>query len=323
MTREIVLVNLGTPADATAAAVRDFLDEFLSDPQVVDWPKWIWQPVLRGVVLRRRPARVAAAYARIWTPEGSPLRVATEALGHALAARAPKTTRISVAYRYGAPGLEAAVEAALNRARTVCVVPLFAQATASSSGTILRLVRAAAAKRQATERVSCRLLAPDEPHYIAASRARCEAAFARFPDGMPERLVMSFHSLPARVDRKEGHVYSRACETTATALRAALGLHPDHVQLTYQSRFGPEPWLGPATEASLVALADAGVRHVAVAAPGFLTPGLETLEELGMRARAAFLDAGGRQFELVDAPAGRTELTDALLHLGSEEKARQ
>ncbi|MGE0190511.1 MAG: ferrochelatase [Planctomycetota bacterium] len=308
---EIVLVNLGTPAAPTPDGVRSFLAEFLADPDVVDWPRWIWMPVLKGIILRRRPARVAELYASIWTGDGSPLAASTVALARDLARHVGDRATVSHAYRYGAPAAADVIREARARASRVIVVPLFAQPTASSSGTVERLARRVASESEGAP-VVVHHMPPDDAHYIGAVAKRCEEALAALPDGPAPHLLASFHSLPARVDRKEGRRYTSACLRTVEALGRALGQTAPTVEVAYQSRFGPEPWLGPATEGRLVALARAGVRRVVVAAPGFLTPGLETLEELGVRGREAFQAAGGEDFALVEAPAGRPELLRAL-----------
>lgn len=308
---EIVLVNLGTPAAPTADAVRAFLAEFLADPDVVDWPRWLWLPVLKGIILKRRPARVAELYASIWTEDGSPLASSTVALARDLARHVGDRATVSHAYRYGTPAADDVIRQARARASRVIVVPLFAQPTASSSGTVERLAWRVAGEPGGAP-VVVHHVAPDDADYIEAVARRCEEALAAFPPGPAPHLVASFHSLPARVDRKEGRRYTSACQRTAEALTRTLGRPAEAVEVAYQSKFGPEPWLGPATEGRLVALAQAGVRRVVVAAPGFLTPGLETLEELGVRGREAFEAAGGEDFALVEAPAGRPELLRAL-----------
>lgn len=323
MTTELLLVNLGTPTAPTPAAVRAFLAEFLADPDVVDWPAWIWKPILKGIVLRRRPERIAPLYASVWTSEGSPLAVATERLAADLARHVGGDAHVTYAYRYGEPGLAPAIRTALGRADRVVVVPLYPQRTASSTGTVERLAAGVAAAAGAHDRVRVHLVAPDAPAYIAALAARCEEAFASLPAGEPPHLVVSFHSIPRRVDRKEGGVYTADCQRTAACLVEALGLEAARTRVTFQSKFGPEPWLGPQTEPTLAEMARAGVRRVVVAAPGFLTPGLETVEELGVRAREAWLGAGGGAFVLAAAPAGRAELLEALAApLGGTKSAR-
>jgi len=316
--RERILVNLGTPSAPSEEAVRAFLAEFLADPLVVEWPRWVWLPILRGIVLRRRPARAAERYRSIWRQEGSPLWVASERIARALAAALGGEERASAACRYGDPSLAAALGRAAARAGRVSVTPLFPQRTASSSGTIERATRAAGERLGLGARLGIAPLAPDDPGYVAALAARLGEA-CREAEEEPEHLVLSFHSIPAAVDRREGGLYRADCERTCVALLAAAGWGRERATLAFQSRFGPARWIGPATAATLRALAARGVRRVAVTTPGFLCDGLESLEEIGVRGRAAFLRAGGRALVLARAPEDHPELIAALARL--EEKS--
>jgi ferrochelatase len=312
-TRARIFVQLGTPTAPTAEAVRRFLDEFLSDPMVVERPRWLWLPILKGIVLRKRPARVAELYRSIWTEQGSPLQVGTRAITEAVAAAAADE-RVSFASRYGPPSLREAVTVATAECERVVVVPLYAQRTASSTGTVEEQVLALARELGALERVALALPAPDDAGMIAAVAARCREAFG---DTRPQHLVVSFHGLPVSVDEREGHVYTRDCRRTCDALLAALDWSPDDATLAHQSRFGPERWLGPATDEVLEALPGRGVRSVAVIAPGFLTDGLETLEELGQQGRESFLAAGGEAYVLVPAAGDHPDLVASLAALGT------
>ncbi|MCU0222512.1 MAG: ferrochelatase [Acidobacteria bacterium] len=310
-----LVVNLGTPERPDADAVRRFLAEFLSDPDVVDYPRWFWQPLLRGVILRRRPARVAELYRMIWTPEGSPLAVETRRVAAALAARLGAAAEVRVAYRYGQPSLAAELERGLAEGeREVVLLPLYAHRTSSATGTILRLAAqqaAASAAPRAPERVRRALLAPDDPGLVEAQAARCEAAFAA-AGGRPGHLLVSFHGIPERYDRREKGCYQADCRRTHAALLARLGWDPARATLAYQSRFGPERWLGPATAATLEALPRRGERGVAVVTPGFLTEGLETIEEIGGQGAELFRHAGGEQFVRVPAVSDHPALIEAL-----------
>lgn len=294
--RIALLANLGTPSAPTEDAVRAFLAEFLSDPCVVDWPAWLWQPILRGIVLRKRPARVAHAYRSIWSEHGAPLAVETRRLAEAVQRELGGDWDVRAAYRYGAPSVASELEAL--RGREVHVVPLFPQRTRASSGSIAARVAAVGSARLVE-------LAPTDADYIEAL-ATPLAGLAR-----DAQLVVSFHSIPRRVDRAEGRRYSSDCRATFDALCAAAAWPRERAELCYQSRFGPEPWLGPALAERLVALARTG-RPVVVTTPGFLTEGLETLEEIGLRGRESYQEAGGRQFLRIDCPAGQPALARAL-----------
>jgi ferrochelatase len=310
-----VLVNLGTPAAPTAAAVRAFLSEFLSDPAVVDFPRWVWSPILHRIVLRSRSARVARQYRSIWTGAGSPLRVSTERIAAALQARAGGRYGVSTAYRYGEPSLDTTLgRLAREHEGRVIIVPLFPQRTGSTTGTAFRRAREAAARAGVAGSVAERLVAPDDPHYIAALAARWRDALSGAPHP-PEHLVVSFHGIPARYDRGEGRRYSRDCESTTAALLDAIDWPRSRATLAYQSKFGPERWLEPATAAVIARFPARGVRRIAVITPGFLTDGLETIEEIGIRARAAFVAAGGESLLRVPAADDHPELLLALENL--------
>ncbi|HEY2851164.1 MAG TPA: ferrochelatase, partial [Gemmatimonadaceae bacterium] len=184
-----MLVNLGTPAAPTPEAVRAFLDEFLSDPAVVDWPRWIWRPILSRMVLRSRPRRVAEMYASIWSDRGSPLRVATEQMARAASAHASGACTVSCAYRYGEPSLDTEMRRlAQEHAGPVIVVPLFPQRTDATTGTAFKRAREAAARAGISDRYREALIAPPDDGYIAALVDRCRATFANAP---PDHLVIS------------------------------------------------------------------------------------------------------------------------------------
>jgi ferrochelatase len=304
-TPHLVLVNLGTPEAATAPAVRGFLTEFLSDSAVVDYPRWLWLPILYGIVLRTRPARVAEQYASIWLPAGSPLRVGTEHLVRAARAVAAGRFTVSEAYRYGEPSLDAVMKRlATEHQGPVIVVPLFPQRTDATTGTAFKRAREAAARAGIANRIVERLIAPDDAGYVAAMAVRWREALAG-AKRPPEHLVVSFHGIPVRYDRREHGLYVRDCEATTRALLSAIGWPAERTTLAYQSVFGPERWLTPATATVLTELPGRGVKSVAVITPGFLTDGLETAEEIGIRGREAFHAAGGET--LVRVPGVESE----------------
>jgi protoporphyrin/coproporphyrin ferrochelatase len=275
----VVLVNLGTTAAPEPEAVRRFLAEFLSDPRVVDYPSWIWKPILARI-LRSRPERVAEQYRSIWREDGSPLEAGTRRIADGLSAAFRGEVDVSVAYRYGEPSLASALA---ERDGTGIVIPLFPQRTGSTTGTIAALVG---------DRAVVRAIAPADPGYVEA-QAELFARTAR--DRPPDHFVVSFHGIPVRYDRSEQGRYRRDCEATFDALLKRIGWPESRSTLAYQSRFGPEPWIGPRTARVLAGLGRRGVGTVAVATPGFLTEGLETAEEIGIRGKKTFLDAGGSQ----------------------------
>jgi ferrochelatase len=315
MPAHLLLVNLGTPTAPTPEAVREFLDEFLSDPAVVDLPRWLWQPILRTMVLRSRPARVAEQYASIWMPGGSPLRVATERMVAAARAIANGRFTVSAAYRYGEPSLDTEMtRLALETTGPIIVVPLFPHRTDATTGTAFRRAQEAAARAGIASRVVERVIPADDGGYVRAMAAvwRESVAGASTP---PQHLVLSYHGIPVRYDRREGRTYTTDCEATTRALLAALDWPADRATHAYQSKFGPEPWLTPATAAVLEELPRRGVRRVAVITPGFLTDGLETIEEIGIRGRETFTEAGGESLLRVAAVEDRPEFIASLADL--------
>jgi ferrochelatase len=311
----LLLVNLGTPDAPTPESVRAFLSEFLGDPAVVDLPRWIWRPILEKVVLRSRPHRVAEAYGLVWTEAGSPLRVATERMVEAVRARANGEFTVSSAYRYGEPSLHSEMRRiALEDGGPVIVVPLFPHRTDATTGTAFWRAREAAESAGIAHRHREALVAPADDGYIAALAARWRETLDACGEP-PEHLVISFHGIPARYDRRERRQYTRDCEETAAAFLVTIDWPTSKATLAYQSKFGPEPWLTPATATVIEDLARRGTRRLAVVTPGFLTHGLETLEEIGIRGRESFLAAGGEELLLIGTVEDHPSMIESLVRL--------
>ena len=263
--------------------MREYLAEFLSDPRVVQLPRWFWIPVLNFVVLNTRPKKSARKYAAIWTPEGSPLAVHTKRqallLGKMLAER---KIQVGWAMRYGRPALAEALKSFASH--ELVVLPLYPQFSRSTTESVRDLL---GPKVKMIESFH------DHPAYIAALAALVQRHWAAHGKG--EKLVMSFHGLPKRsVD--EGDPYHAQCVATAKILAGTLRLAPEHYVVSFQSRFGAAEWLQPYTSETLVALARQGAKRVDVFCPGFVSDCLETLEEIAIEGRQAFLGAGGKEF---------------------------
>ncbi len=296
----VLLVALGTPDEPTAPALRRYLAEFLGDPRVVEIPRLLWWPILHGIVLRVRPAKSAAKYASIWTPEGSPLAVWTQrqtaALARELAGRGHQLL-VRHAMRYGRPGMPAVLdELQAAGATRVLVLPLYPQYAGATAASVADRL---AQWLQATPGAPAHRFVADfheDPGYIAALAQRLHSHWQA--QGRGERLVLSFHGIPQRsVDR--GDPYQRQCLQTARLLTQHLGLTEQEVLVTFQSRFGKAAWLQPYTEPTLCRLAAEGVRRVDVMCPGFVADCLETLEEIAQEARDAFIAAGGQALHYV------------------------
>lgn len=296
----VLLVNLGTPEAPTAPAVRRYLAEFLSDPRVVEIPAWAWQPILHGIILRARPAKSAAKYASIWTPEGSPLQVWTEKQAKLLLGTlGERGHRVLVrhAMRYGQPSVSGQLDALKAAGATrVLVLPLYPQYSAATTASVIDAVAAWAQRTRHLPELRFVNRFHDEPLYIEALAQRILSHWVEH--GQPERLVLSFHGMPRRT-LTLGDPYHCECHATARLLGERLGLGPDRLQVTFQSRFGRAEWLQPYTEPTLQALARDGVKRVDVACPGFVSDCLETLEEIAMECRQAFIAAGGSQFHYI------------------------
>jgi ferrochelatase len=301
----VVLVNLGTPDEPTAPALRRYLREFLSDPRVVEIPRLVWWPILNGIILNTRPAKSAAKYASIWTDEGSPLAVWTKKqqvlLQGYLGERGHRPPHLLVrsAMRYGNPSVASVLDELkqLNATR-VLIVPLYPQYAAATTASVNDAVMAWALQQRRQPELRFVQHYHDEPLYIRALVQRVRAHWQTH--GRGDKLVLSFHGVPER-SLLLGDPYHCECHKTARLLAEGLGLQRDEWLVTFQSRFGKAKWLEPYTEPTLVALARQGVTRVDVMCPGFTGDCLETLEEIAQEARAAFLGAGGRGFEYIPA----------------------
>ncbi len=302
----MLLANLGTPASPSVADVRSYLREFLSDPMVVRAPRWIWWLVLRGIILPFRAPRSAELYRSIWTAAGSPLLFHSRAQARALAQRLGPSTPLALGMRYGEPSLRAAfVELAGQRCGRVLLVPMFPQESATTNGTLVLCARSLAHELG----LELDILPPfhSHPAYVGALAASVRAAV---PEGAGLAHVFSFHGLPASYVAS-GDPYLGHCRATSARLAAELGLPESRWSLAFQSRFGPQRWLEPYLEPHLVELA-ARERRVVLVTPGFLADCLETLEELGKRARERFHAAGGEELLLVPCLNDRSEFIEAL-----------
>ena len=291
----VLLVNLGTPDAPTPAAVKRYLREFLSDPRVVEIPALLWQPILRGIILNTRPRKSAQAYQQVWTDKGSPLAAITADQATALQARLGETARVSWAMRYGNPSIASQLEALKDEGcERILLAPLYPQYCGATTATVVDA--AADALRVMRWQPTLRTLPPyhDDPAYIAALASDLGAQLDAL-DFAPDALLLSFHGMPERTLRL-GDPYHCHCRKTARLLADALARPDLRVETAFQSRFGRAKWLEPATDAMIGQLAGEGVKRLVIAAPGFAADCLETLEELAIRGKEQFLDAGGQGF---------------------------
>ena len=292
----VLLINLGTPDAPDAGAVRRYLAQFLSDARVIEIPRWLWLPVLHGIVLRVRPRKSAEAYRQVWTNEGSPLAAIAKRQTDALRKRLGDEVIVDFAMRYGNPGIASAldnlVEAGCDR---ILAAPLYPQYCAATTASAQDALFAAIASRRRQPALRTLPAYYDDPLHIAALKASIERQLAQL-DFEPQRLLLSFHGMPQRT-LELGDPYHCHCQKTARLLGEQLSIETD---VAFQSRFGRAKWLEPATDAVLAAYPAQGVTRLAIAAPGFSADCVETLEELGIRGRDTFLAAGGERFVRLD-----------------------
>lgn len=318
----VLLCNLGTPEAATTSALRRYLAEFLADPRVVEIPRLLWLPLLHGVILRTRPARSAAKYASIWTPEGSPLRVWTQkqtALLQGYLGERGHRVLVRHAMRYGEPSVARALdELKAEGASRILVLPLYPQYSGTTTASVVDAVGAWSRRVRRLPELRFVLRFHDHPLYIEALARRVRGHWAQH--GRPGKLLLSFHGVPRRT-LTLGDPYHCECHKTARLLAERLGLADEDCLVTFQSRFGRAQWLQPYTEPTLRELARRGTGRVDVMCPGFVSDCIETLEEIAMEARAAFLESGGREFHYIPCLNDQHEWIAALAALAEQHLA--
>jgi ferrochelatase len=294
----LLYCNLGTPDEPTPSALRRYLKEFLSDPRVVEIPRALWLPILYGLILPLRAPKSAKKYASIWTADGSPLKLWTDKqaklLQGWLGERGHKVT-VRYAMRYGNPSIASQLDALKAGGCTrILVLTAYPQYSCTSTASVIDAVGAWSAKTRAIPEIRFVNSYHDDDGYIEALVRGIERNW-REKFGPPDHFVMSFHGVPERTVTL-GDPYRDECMQTARRLAGRLGLAQDRYTVTFQSRFGRAKWLEPATEATLRALGKRGVERVDIVCPGFTSDCLETLEEIGMEVRSAFLTSGGKEF---------------------------
>ncbi|VTU28545.1 Ferrochelatase [Variovorax sp. PBL-H6] len=309
----VLWCNLGSPDEPTARAVRPYLADFLGDPRVVEIPKALWAPILYGIILRTRPAKSAVKYASVWMPEGAPLKVWTQKQAKLLAGwLGERGHRVTVreAMRYGQPSIPSQLDALQSEGATrVLVLQAYPQYSATTTASVIDAVNAWSARVRRVPEFRFVNDYHGEPLYIEALARSVEDHWKHH--GRPDRLLMSFHGIPERNIRL-GDPYQAQCLTTANLLAERLELADSQYRVTFQSRFGRAKWLEPYTEPTLRELGATGVARVDVLCPGFPADCLETLEEIAMEGRDAFLQAGGKEFHYIPCLNDRGDWITAL-----------
>jgi ferrochelatase len=309
----VLLMNLGTPDAPETGPVRRYLKQFLSDRRVVEIPPLIWQPILRLFVLTTRPAKSAHAYAQIWTDQGSPLAVVTRTQAETMQKVLGEAVMVDWAMRYGSPSigdrLEAMKAAGCDR---ILIAPLYPQYSSATTGTGFDEVARVLGKMRWQPAIRTLPAYHDDSAYIDALKASVEQGLKDLPF-TPDAILASFHSMPERTLMK-GDPYHCHCRKTARLLSEALGRE---VLVSFQSKLGRAKWLEPATDAMLESLPGRNIKNIAVIAPGFSADNLETLEEVAIRGKESFVEAGGENFAylpcLNTSTPGTKMLTSLLL----------
>ncbi len=299
----VLLTNLGTPDAPTPSALRRYLKEFLSDPRVVEAPRFIWWLVLNLVILTIRPRRSAAAYKTVWTDEGSPLLIHTKAQAEKV--RRQLTNKygddvvVEFAMRYGNPSVDSVIENMLKQGVTKLVaLPLYPQYSATTTASTFDAIAQSLTKRRAIPELRFIKNYHDFQPYIDALANKIDEHWQQH--GRADKLIFSYHGIPKRY-LTNGDPYHCECYKTSRLVAEKLGLNEDEYMTTFQSRFGREEWLKPYTDHTLQALPSQGVKSLQVVCPGFSSDCLETIEEIGEENRDYFLEAGGERFEYIQA----------------------
>ncbi|MFZ5502249.1 MAG: ferrochelatase [Pseudomonadota bacterium] len=313
----ILLVNLGTPDEPTAAAVRPYLKQFLGDPRVVEIPRAVWWLILNGIILNIRPQKSAEKYASIWMPEGSPLRVYTEKqvtlLQGYLGERSKAPFVVDYAMSYGNPSIADALQKLkAQNCQRILIVPMFPQYAASATAPVFDQAFSALQSMRNTPALRTIRNFHDHPGYIKALAGNINDYWMK--NGRPEKLVMSFHGVP-QYTLDKGDYYHCECHKTGRLLAQELGLKPEQYVVSFQSRFGKAEWIKPYTTATLLELGKKKTQRVDVVCPGFTADCLETLEEIAMEGREDFQHAGGGEYHYIPCLNDRNDWILALTDL--------
>lgn len=319
----LLLVNLGTPPSLEVSDIRAYLKEFLSDRRVIDYSPWLWQPILRGIILNVRPRKTREAYKKIWRKarNESPLRYYTRTQAEKLAERLADTgVMVDWAMNYGKPSIHEKLNHLVNSGcHQVLILPLYPQYSASTTGSVCDRVFDALKAMQWQPAIRTLDTWHDDPLYIDACVAQLKSSLAEL-SFVPETLILSFHGLPQRY-LTQGDPYHCFCLKSGRLMAERLGRDDINIQTTFQSRFGPEKWLEPYTDKTIQALAEQGTKRVAVFSPGFVSDCVETLEELGIALKETFEMAGGEDFAVLPCLNDAEPAIDMLEGLARRELA--
>ncbi len=313
----VLLVNLGTPEAPTSSAVRRFLKQFLSDPRVVEYPRWLWWLILNGIILRIRPSRSAAAYREIWTDDGSPLMIYSQAIAgkmqELLDARYSGAANVELGMSYGEPSIDAAIDRLLSKgARRLLVLPLYPQYSGTTTASVIDAVARKLNKLRWVPEMRYINQYHDERGYVDALAASIREYWEEH--GRGDKLMFSFHGVPKNTLLR-GDPYHCQCRKSARLVVETLGLADDEWLLSFQSRVGREEWLRPYTDETVAELGKSGLGKLDVVCPGFSTDCLETLEEIAMQNSELFEESGGGTLRYIPALNARADHVEFLAGL--------
>lgn len=295
----VLLINIGTPDAPTEEAVYRFLSEFLNDPHVVDYPAWLWKPILNGIILRTRPKKSARNYAKIWKDTGSPLLSITQSIGNKLGKSSPGW-EVAIGMRYGNPSIKDGLNTLHdNEIKHLVVLPLYPQFSSTTSLTSIENARQVLESVPGFDKVTIIEDYHAHPAYISALADSLQKTWKKI--GKPEKTLFSFHGVPRRYVTNKGEPYREQCLETYRLISREVSLQREEIGFSFQSRFGPEPWLQPYTDKVLSALGSERCKSLQVICPGFPADCLETLEEIALDGKELFIQAGGGEFHYIPA----------------------
>jgi ferrochelatase len=299
----VLITNLGTPDAPKKDDLKRYLREFLSDPRVVEVPRFLWWMILNLFILNVRPRRSAKAYSTVWTERGSPLLFHTkdqaDALRIKLKSSYGENIVVEFAMRYGSPSVDSVIDKMLQQGvRKLLVLPLYPQYCASTTASTFDAVAASLAKKRLIPELRFINHYHDFPEYIQAVADKIRQHWTI--NGRAEKLIFTYHGIPKRY-LLNGDPYHCECYKTSRLLAENLGLNENEYLVSFQSRFGREEWLQPYTDKTLIELANQGIKSVQLVCPGFSADCLETIEEIDVENRDYFMNAGGTQYEYITA----------------------
>lgn len=284
----LLLVNLGSPAEPTTPAVKEYLRQFLGDHNVVEMPAAIWKPLLNGIILPMRSWRSATYYRDCWLEDGPALVVNTKNLTVKVQKLLPEWS-VKMAMTYGEPSISNTLNQMKRECKQIIVLSLFPHFTKSTTQSILEQVHAVDPTIPVIDRFA------DDPRYLSVLSQHIQSAWDK---GNYDLLMISYHGIPVSMV-KHGDPYQDETERTTVELKKRLNIPEEKIEMAYQSKFGPMPWLKPYLKNRLLQLVQLGKRNILLVSPSFVTDCLETIEENSVQNYQVFRENGGNTLDVV------------------------